>query len=325
MTTGPSGPQGRTRTRGWPWVDVSEVDVSTQPFLIDGVVSSDLTVLSGEPETGKTFLAGHIAHAVYDGTPILGRSIIGPTGPALILSGDGQSHAEWGLRWGHAARGSLLLSPAIQEMGDEDLADLAGEAMYGGVRLVVVDNLNELAGSDFDLNTRQDAHVAMSRLQPFRSVGIPVLLIAHAGNPSSDYSGRPRSSARPAGSYGIRAAARHRLELSGTVGQRQALQVRSNGWPAERLDIKINLADTVELLGQSNPRQRSDEARDRRVSLITEGGPLTISEACELLVAKDPALNSPGSARQAINNLRDGQYPALEIRDGRLYRTNVAM
>ena len=56
-------------------VMIDDIEQETEPWLIDGMVCPWLTLLSGQPKHGKTILAGHIATALINNQPLLGKAV----------------------------------------------------------------------------------------------------------------------------------------------------------------------------------------------------------------------------------------------------------
>jgi len=54
---------------------IDDIRQETEPWLIEGMVCPWLTLLSGQPKHGKTILAGHIATALINNEPLLGKQI----------------------------------------------------------------------------------------------------------------------------------------------------------------------------------------------------------------------------------------------------------
>ena len=47
-------------------VMIDDIELESEPWLIEGMVCPWLTLLSGQPKHGKTILAGHIATALIN-------------------------------------------------------------------------------------------------------------------------------------------------------------------------------------------------------------------------------------------------------------------
>ena len=54
---------------------IDDIEQEIEPWLIEGMICPWLTLLSGQPKHGKTILAGHIAIALINNQPLLGKSV----------------------------------------------------------------------------------------------------------------------------------------------------------------------------------------------------------------------------------------------------------
>ena len=48
---------------------IDDIQLETEPWLVEGMICPWLTLLSGQPKHGKTMLAGHIAIALINNQP----------------------------------------------------------------------------------------------------------------------------------------------------------------------------------------------------------------------------------------------------------------
>lgn len=164
--------------------------------LIEGVVASgSITLLTGAPKSGKSFIAQSMAHAVATGTPWFGHPV--ERGAVLYLNPDGEYLALLAERiralvieTGQDFEDDYLKARqtfSIQNSKDRDEV-LRGVA-YEGLRLIVIDTLAASVGN-LDLNAQKDISVIGDYLKSITRASqgkTAVLVLLHA--PKSDPKG----------------------------------------------------------------------------------------------------------------------------------------
>lgn len=189
-------------------------DADRDVFLIEGVLRSDLTLLYGASEVGKSHLAVSLTEAVIRGGDWFGHPVH-RTGAVLILTSDPGGVREYSERLGNLGTDAVgVARPPAPEM--HQWAALAGVCVDQNVRLVVLDNLYSWCATA-DVNKNAEIGGALACLDPLIDAGIPVLLVHHT----------PKDGGKtPAGSHSILAKSRHSIYLS-----RSAMTVHGNSVP----------------------------------------------------------------------------------------------
>jgi hypothetical protein len=248
------------------WID--EFPLRNQEWLIEGLLSPYINILSGQPKVGKSTLATAIALSIINGEPILGKSTqkMGPVGWIGFDSGWSQ---ELRSRVGTSAKNQILMQKPFDLTKKEFAREFGHRLVNFGCQLLVVDHLYGFANEhNLDINNQRDAALALGGIQTINSeFEIPVLLLAQA---PKGYGGGP------AHSNFIRSIARVLLELTGeSKNGRRKLRLVGNELETE--DIRLALSDTELIsLEQEN---KNVKTRDRDFSTMEERASKAFFEA----------------------------------------------
>jgi hypothetical protein len=224
---------------------IDDFDEAQEDWLIKGVLSPWLTLLSGQPKHGKSILAGHIATALIQEKTFLEREVFGTNHLVAWIGYDAGWKQEVIQRWGHCSQNRVILIDTIRSLDSGIWLQLANDLKSSGVTLLIIDHLYGLAGA-LGLNDADQVAVITNLLRPiYEEFGIAVLLIAQAGK-------SPFSNGRAAHSVAIEGEARALIRISDKKrdGSRK-LELISNTSGDETLKVKL----TPEQIGlkQSNP------------------------------------------------------------------------
>lgn len=306
----PSPIEIKFRCIGDDWPDADRSD-----WVIDGLVCDTLTVLSGPPKSRKTWFAGHIARSVVTGESLLGFRVNFP-GPVFVISTDLGDARQWKKRWGHQSWVSDLyaVEADASEMTDAWWAEVHKHLSYSSAGLLVIDNLNGIAGTS-DTDKGDGARKVLAPLMRIAHE-VPTLLIAHHG----------KSGRGPAHSYVTSAQLRHGVAITeDSASAVKTLRLSGNLAPPRRLRVRIDLADRCELLSEGSPdtdaprrsaagkASRPDPSFLAEVRAIHEGGslPCSQSEAGRRIVAaglKDTAEGGRSAVRRLLQGSRGQQF-----------------
>jgi hypothetical protein len=277
-------------------------------WLIEDLLCNSLTVLSGEPKSGKTLLAGHFAKSLLQKQEILGKN------PSQDIARIGWIGFD--ANWQHEVKNRLPEIPgngivffdapnSYSSTKGWDWVTIAQKCVDLGVSLVVVDHLYGLSDT-LNLDHAWEMANALKKIRIFyKEFNIPTLLIAQAGKGANG---------RAAHSVQLEGEARHLLQLDGkgATGVRK-LKVLSN--ISQSQSFKINLTPEACDFSRSVTPEPEVRPRQRVESNLPEiaRNLLAKSEAKDLKSAsalarfddanKISGRSGPKSCRTAIGHL----------------------
>ena len=271
---------------------IDDIEQETEPWLVEGLICPWLTLLSGQPKHGKTILAGHIATALINNEPILGKQV--KSGEHLIgwMGYDGGWRDEIVTRLKPKAKNRIATYAPIRNIDENLWRDFAICLKDDGVTLFILDHLYGMAGT-LGLNDANNCAIIASLLRPiYEEFKIPVLVLAQAGK--GEY-----SNGRAAHSVALEGDARCLLRLyeKRSFGHRK-LDIASNANGEERMAIRLT-PELVEI-------KETKEKETREVI-----GRKSIDVAKDLLSnpsVKDD-LNSWAGAGRALHKLGHSSSP----------------
>jgi hypothetical protein len=219
---------------------IDDIEQETEPWLIDGMVCPWLTLLSGQPKHGKTILAGHIASALINNEPLLGKQV--KSGEHLIgwMGYDGGWRNEIVARLKHRARNRIATYPPIRNIDENLWREFAVGLKNDGVTLFILDHLYGMAGT-LGLNDANNFAILANLLRPiYEEFKIPVLVLAQAGKGE-------HSNGRAAHSVALEGEARCLLRLydKRSHGHRK-LDISSNANGEEKFAVRLT-PETIEI------------------------------------------------------------------------------
>jgi hypothetical protein len=177
-------------------------------WLIPGILGSAITLISGEPKTGKTLLAGYLVDALISQKPILGRTPKPGKFSAAWIGYDSLWASELQNRFPEIQK-SLYFSETPLRFNDlHGWQNLENDLYVRDIKLLVIDNLYGYAG-ELDLD---EAHFMEQALRPLVKIHndckIPVLLLHHANK---------MGGGRAAHSILLEAKVRHFVRITGNI------------------------------------------------------------------------------------------------------------
>jgi hypothetical protein len=278
--------------------EVLSDDADRDAFLIEGVLHSDLTLLYGASEVGKSHLAVSLTEAVIRGGDWFGHPVH-RTGRVVILTSDPGGVREYSERLGDFGTDSVGV--ARPPAPDVHLwAGLAGACVDQGIKLVVLDNLYSWCATA-DVNKNAEIGRPLSCLDPLIDKGIPVLLVHHT----------PKDGGKtPAGAHSILAKARHSIHLS-----RSAMTVHGNSVPEVRYVVDRSAGRVIDIVrgsGSSDARspvkkpgrrreQRPAQEREALAALAVLGQrDMSQRGLANCLIGKVAGVSTVGQARELL-------------------------
>ena len=201
---------------------LSEFEEVREPWLIEGLLCNSLTLLSGEPKSGKSMFAIHLVKSLFSNEPLLDCVPSQSNHKVGWVGYDANWQWETKERLGEFQSRVVAFDPprsSAPEWGWEQIADKAKEL---GCTLVVIDHLYGLS-DELNLDHANEARVALKKIRLlYTEYELPTLLIAQAGKGAAG---------RAAHSVQLEGEARHLLQLDGRgASGARTLKIISNNF-----------------------------------------------------------------------------------------------
>lgn len=286
-------------------IKATEWQEEQHEWLIPGLVGNAITLISGEPKTGKSLLAGYLVNSLITQAPILGRE---PKEGFFKVAWIG-----YDTNWGSELKDRfpdihdfLYFNESIRFDDEASWLQLMGELVLTGIDLLVVDHLYGLA-AELDLD---ESHLMTRALQPLKQIcdelKIPVLLLAHANKSGSG---------RAAHSILLEAQARHFIRIIGNVRTfNRDLVLAGNHEAGTTLKIFLSpeecflKEEAAGELKEKKRRERNGEFLERTRAFLNESpveARISAVAAGEWM-AKQGYASTKGAGRTLINKMMRG-------------------
>ena len=234
---------------------IDDIEQEIEPWLIEGMICPWLTLLSGQPKHGKTILAGHIAIALINNQPLLGKSVKPGEHHIGWRGYDGGWKTELVDRLKPKANNKIEVYAPIRSIDETLWRELAIALKDSGTTLFILDHLYGMAGT-IGLNDANNFAILANLLRPiYEEFEIPVLVLAQAGKGEFSHG-------RAAHSVALEGEARCLLRLyeKRPHGYRK-LDISSNTNGEERLAIRLT-PEQVEIKESKENAPREVTGRD---------------------------------------------------------------
>lgn len=234
---------------------IDDIEQEIEPWLIEGMICPWLTLLSGQPKHGKTILAGHIAIALINNQPLLGKSVKPGEHHIGWMGYDGGWKTELVDRLKPKANNKIEVYAPIRSIDETLWSELAIALKDSGTTLFILDHLYGMAGT-IGLNDANNFAILANLLRPiYEEFEIPVLVLAQAGKGEFSHG-------RAAHSVALEGEARCLLRLyeKRPHGYRK-LDISSNTNGEERLAIRLT-PEQVEIKESKENAPREVTGRD---------------------------------------------------------------
>ena len=245
--------------------------VAKPAWLIAGLVSASITLVSGKPKSGKSALVIALIAAILRKSSFLGREV--PEVSRIIVVGtDSGALDEYRDRLIGAGVSSALAGeryrfvPAIR-LDAAFCETLRDRLQPGATDLIIFDHLSDMSG---DFNSQADVANTFGAIRAAAGEAA-VIVLAHSSTATGPTG---FSSKKPLGSTVIAAKARWLLHIERRRDDRCVLTASGNGAPGEVLKVDIGSHVGDFLLAESE--SSADKARNRR-----ESGKKTLDKRAE--------------------------------------------
>lgn len=274
-------PSPKAETRTYSYVDFNAsaamaLTAAADPLIEDVLDQGAMTVLYGESNTGKTFVAMDIAYHVASGRPWAGKAVARL--PVLYVAAEGGRgvHKRTGAlvaRLGPVDDFKLLLSPIDLLRADADTRHLIADIRNSGVKpgLIVIDTLSRvLAGGDENSSTDMGAMV--KHLDALRHASGAHLMVVHHSGKDTARGARGHSLLRAATDTEIEIAdrqivAKKQRDLDGTFSASFDLDVVTLGLNARDKSVT---SCVVRLLAPETEMRSVDAEMAIRIARVVD-------------------------------------------------------
>jgi hypothetical protein len=268
-----------------PWQHWSEVADQSPQFVIEDLVHSSSTIVSGRPMSGKTTLvAAMVAAIAGEDTDFLGQKVE-VHGDVLVACTDGGETSAWGRRMRNFDLKHQVEVARYDPVRIWDEAVLIAETRQPA--LFVFDNV--LGATTGDIRDNASARLLLGRFDQIIATGTPVLAVAHSSARQFEDGTYNKG---PMGSTAYDAWDRLTVHVEPSGKNSVLISAKGNESPPIELRVDVEMGDdlsaTYSLLSSdkvSDKRPRQLETQDNRVV-----------EAHELIIG-NPALRGIGTMR----------------------------
>lgn len=228
-------------------------------FLVDGLISSSVTTIIGDPYIGKTMLAVDAARSLTTGDPFLGRSVTKTVDRVAFLCTDPGGRRDVARRVQAAGldRRRVLAQQFYTPGTFNDWKQAVNDLRRERIGALVVDNTTDLA---MDANNPRDVKTVIDGLRLWSDDGATILNLHHRNKNTRGYFG----------SVMWQKWTRLELELTGNP-RTVARRLRSKCNDAEPVDMALVLdherSPAFWVTASRAPQRRDRESYDRNACI----------------------------------------------------------
>lgn len=280
------------------------------PWLVEGVLATSLTLLSGAPKSGKSMLAAHLVESLLTGKSFLNHVPVSDFHNVGWIGYDANWKTETRQRLEKFSGRVILFDPPGQFTIDWDWEKLAVTAINHSCSLLIIDHLYGLSDS-YNLDHAHEAKTVLAKIRNIYNLyNLPVLLIAQAGKGAGG---------RAAHSVHIEGEARQLLQLEGRGGSgRRKLRIIGNNTESRSYSILLGPkgCDLISSSGKEandvKPRNRVDSDLPKIARELLSKSALQNRKNQSELAKFDvqnriSGRNTIDSSRTLINNLKKAE------------------
>src|ERR1035437_4375078 len=198
-------------------------------FLIDGMLSTKMTILAGDPKSGKSFLTVAMVAALVNGdAEFLGHEIPRRLHKVAFALTDPDGMGETAQRFNDTLPDpDVIVMDKIWDDGPDYWTRQCAELVRLKVELLVLDNV--LGCIDGDIAEPKAARAFLDKLDPIMLAGIPILVVTHTAKAAAAYGGAGVGAAIGGRLFGVRP----RVLLHMMKAQKLGMRLRIDGNYAE--------------------------------------------------------------------------------------------
>ncbi len=224
------------------WQSVSDPqdwpEVRAPEYLIQGLLSSSLTSLAGDPGAGKTYLAIGMADALLNGeSDFLGCPVLTRLERVAILTTDANGAPDVRKRAARATRGGGMIYAVACPLIDMPWADVTAEIVLRGIQLVIIDNVMGFSEDPNDVVAAK--HLSSVFLDWHRLHGVATLMLTHTAKPGASGPAHGVNAAYGSRYWTVPARVKARLTFDRRSQRRQVTTVNND---SEGLCIDASLS-----------------------------------------------------------------------------------
>lgn len=251
------------------WNDV-RVRTDDDLWIVPGMVSNTSTLLYGESESGKSFLASSLIASLTTGCPFLGTKIVG--GPYRVAVGftDDQGGSEYKERIMTAitdpsVEPDVLFTRVPVMCSFSMWLSLLGELRRTDRDVLIIDNMSQAA--DGDLNTNPAVRDFFGGVRLIVESGIPVIVVGHSTQKTSKDGGK---SDLPMGHSAIVQSVRWRVFVKRYADD--TIKLTFSGNAARKHDITVHHGDgaNFDVKDSNTADERLEKERQRESDTLDE-------------------------------------------------------
>jgi hypothetical protein len=291
------------------WIEDSE------EWLIPNLLCDSLTLISGEPKSGKTAMAGHIVRSLVLKQEILGFKPTEKTIKVAYMGFDFKWKREISDRLDDLTN-LIYLPDSATYNSTEEWDSLADQMIALGINFLVIDHLYNYA-NEADLDRQNQVQMVFGPIMKLiEKTGAAVLLLTQ---------GARNQGGRAAHSVAIEGQARWLLRLSSGQHNKTLKTMGNNSEPRDfRIKLTPKILELIEGKPVAKARKPAEGGLPDRARYIMENAPVEAKKNTTKLGAwfstQNMGRNSPKSARTAVNNLIKGELLARDGVKGRIIK-----
>lgn len=290
----------------------SEWENESEEWLIPGLLCDSMTLVSGEPKSGKTSLAAHIVRSLLTQTTIINRE---PAPKKFTIAWMG-----FDAKWTREIRERLpefdqmlYLVEGANYKRTEEWGELGPDLKYKyGVNLLVIDHLYGF-GAGANLDRQLELQEVLAHVDTLiNKFGIAVILLTQAGRAGDG---------RAAHSVASEGFARWLVRIKGK-GKTRSIEVLGNNAPTETFKVILNPKE-IRLVGNPEAGAEKKDSGGEKPEIarfILQNAPLESRKnekaLGKWLASQNLGVNTPGSGRQKVGVLIKGGLLAREGKRG---------
>ncbi|TNH21440.1 hypothetical protein FHG89_31625 [Micromonospora orduensis] len=275
------------------------LDDMTPSFVIEGLIHSDATMITGKPKAGKTNLTARMVSAIANQEETFLGKKVNQHGNVMIVCTDPGEAKKWGRRSFHYGCDSRVF---VADFACADWNFIVPEVTEMKPALFVFDNI--LGATEGNSNQAEGANEVLMNLDKIIANGVPVVALHHSGKDYMDYT--PRG---PMGHTKYAAWMRHNVDVLKSGDQTLNLGISGNDTPEMSMSVSVkyqgdSLTATYDLLTEEikkDKRVRGEDTHLKRRGLLDEvnSNPAFTGLKSKAAVGKKLYENFPGQYESA--------------------------